>query len=557
MLRALGLALSLVLCAGCGRNPEKAVVADVGDYKITVAELVEFQKKLPQSLRSKKQGIEAQKDYLQSLIDKYIMLTEARAQRLDEDSLFLERFDREVKHRLRRELIKREVWPKVEVSEEEMRKYYEEHKLGRELRVRHIRVATEKEAEKVMEELRKGRPFEELVRKYSMDSSTVARGGDLGRYFRRDEVAHHIGDAVWDLKPGEASGPMKVGNFYEIIQVVDERPVPFEDWKPKLHRILWRRNFRIELDKFIGDLRKKLHVKLKEDNLDLLLARERESGGRPPVFSEDEKKLPLYTFDGGKVTIGDYLKASCRAVVRPKDRNSLLDWIDHLLHNELLTTFAYKEEIDRIPEVAAWIKKKREELLVETLRRKEVKEKVEVSDREVREEYERHKMDLYYLPERRDLTEILVPTRKQAEELLRRIRAGEDMEELAAKYTIRRGLKKLKGKFHMHPSERPVYGSYYDTVMKAPVGKLMGPVKVEKGYAPSDTGYAIFKVTGVVPKRPEPFKRAKRRVRAMVRHKKESQRFGEFIEELREKYRDRVHIYGDKLYLALEQLAKI
>ncbi|RKY64382.1 MAG: hypothetical protein DRP99_02270 [Candidatus Latescibacterota bacterium] len=557
MRRALGLALSLVLCAGCGRNPEKAVVADVGDYKITVAELIEFQKKLPQSLRSKKQGIEAQKDYLQSLIDKYIMLMEAKARGLDEDSLFLQRFDREVKRRLRRELIKREVWPKVKVSEEEMRQYYEEHKLGKALRVRHIRVATEEQAKKVMEELKKGRPFEELVRKYSIDSSTVAKGGDLGKYFRRDEAAYPIGDAVWDLKPGEISGPMKMGNFYEIIQVVDEKPVPFEDWRPKLHRALWRYKFRVELDAFIENLRKKLHVKLNEENLDLLLAKEQESGGRPPVVSEDEKKLPLYTFDGGQITIGDYLKAFGRAKGRPEDRRSLLNWVNYLLPDELLVAFAYKKKIDRIPEVAAWIEKKREELLVETLRRKEVKEKVKVSDQEVREEYERHKMVLYYLPEERDLTEILVPTREQAEELLRRIKAGEDIEELAAKYTTRKGLKKLKGKFHMHPFERPVYGSYYDTVMNAPVGKLMGPVKVEKGYAPSDTGYAIFKVTSVVPKRPEPFKRAKRRVRAMVRYKKESQRFGEFMQELREKYRDRVHIYGDKLYLALEQLAKI
>ncbi|HIE04288.1 MAG TPA: hypothetical protein EYP61_05965, partial [Candidatus Latescibacteria bacterium] len=512
MRRALGLALALALCAGCGRNPRKAVVADVGDYKITVGELIEFQKKLPQSLRSKKQGIEAQEDYLQSLIDKYIMLMEAEARGLGEDSLFLERFNKEVKRKLRSELIKREVWPKVRVSEEEMRRYYEEHKLGRALRVRHIRVATEEEAEKVVGESKKGRPFEELVRKYSIDSTTVDKGGDLERYFRRDEAAYPIGDAIWDLKPGEISEPIRVGNFYEIVQILDEKPVPFEDWKPELRRALWKYKFRVELDAFVENLRKELHVKLHEENMDLLLAKERESGGRPSVVSEDEKKLPLYTFDGGQITIGDYLKAFRGSRRRPMDRKGLLNYVNYLLPDELLVAFAYKKGIDRIPEVVAWIKKKREELLVEILRRKEVGEKVEVSDQEVREEYERHKMDTYYLPEERDFIEILVPTKEQAEELLRRIMAGEDMEELAARYTTRKGLKKLKGKFHMHPFEKPIYGNYYDVVMNAPLGKLIGPVKVEKGYEPSDTGYAVFKVTGVLPKRPEPFERAKHRV---------------------------------------------
>lgn len=547
----------MALCAGCGRNPEKAVVADVGNYRITVGELIEFQKKLPRSLRSKKQGIEAQKDYLQSLVDKYIMLMEARARGLDKDSSFLERFDREVKSKLRRELIKREVWPKVRVSEEEMRKYYEEHKLGRALRVRHIRVAIEEEARKVMEELKKGRPFEELVRRYSIDSSTVDKGGDLGKYFRRDEVAYPIGDTVWDMKPGEISGPMKVGNFYEIVQVLDEKPVPFEDWKPKLHRVLWRYKFHVELDAFVEDLRKKLHVKLKEENLDLLLAKEQESGGRPPAVSEDEEKLPLYTFDGGQVTIGDYLKAFRSSKRRPRDRKSLLDYANYLLTDELLVTFAYRERMDRIPEVASWIKKKRDELLVEALHRKEVEEKVKVSDREVREEYERHKMDLYYLPEEREFTEILVPTKEQAEELLRRIRAGEDMGRLAARYTTDRRTKETKGRSKMVFFKEGLYGrKYYDIVMGAPVGKLMGPVKVKRPTASPDTGYAIFKVTKVTPKRPEPFERAKHRVRANIRYEKESRRFVRFIQDLREKYKGRVHIYKDKLLLALEKLAK-
>ncbi|RKY62866.1 MAG: hypothetical protein DRP95_00415, partial [Candidatus Latescibacterota bacterium] len=544
MRRALGLALALTIAVGCGKKqPAELVVADVGPRKITVGELIVFQRKLPKSLRTEKPGIEGQKDYLQTLIDKYLMLLEAEAQGLEKDSIFVERFNREVKRKLQRELIKRKVWPRITVTEEEMRHYYEEHDLGRAIRVRHIRVADEDQAKKVLEELKKGRPFEELVRKYSLDTTTVDKGGDLGRYFRRDEAVYAIGDVVWNLEPGEVSEPIKVGKYYEIVQVIDQKTIPFEDWRPRLHRALWRNKFYIEREALLERLRKELHLKLHEDHLELLLAKERESGELQPVLSEEEKELPLYTFDGGKITLGDYLKNFRRLRNRPRDREQLLEYVNLLLPEHLLVAEAYRQKIDRIPEVAAWIKKKREELLIRVLRKREVEEKVQISEQEIRDEYERHKMDIYSLPEERDFIEILVPTEEQAKELLRRIRAGEDMEELAARYTTRKGMKKLKGKFHMHPFERAVYGEYYDIVMRAPIGKLMGPVKVEKGYAPSDTGYAIFKVTDVLPRRPEPYEKAKRRVRANLRYERESRRFEEFIRGLREKYRDQVRIF--------------
>ncbi|HID10173.1 MAG TPA: hypothetical protein EYP17_02585 [Candidatus Latescibacteria bacterium] len=556
MRRALGLAIVLAMGAGCGKQPSDLVVADVGPRKITVGELIAFQRKLPESLRTEKPGVEGQKDYLQTLIDKHLMFLEAKARGLEKDYIFVERFNKEVGRKLRYELIKSEVWPKITVSEEEMRQYYEEHDLGRAIRVRHIQVADEDQARKVLEELKKGRSFEELVRKYSLDTTTVDKGGDLGRYFRRDEAIYAIGDVVWNLKPGEVSEPIKAGKYYEIVQVIDQKTIPFEDWRPRLHRALWRNRLYIEQEAFLERLRKELRLRLHEDNLELLLAKERESGEQPPVLSEEELQLPLYTFDGGQITLGDYLKNFRRLRGRPHDREKLLGYVNLLLPERLLSAAAYRYKIDRISEVAAWIEEKREELLIRLLRKREVEDKVQISDQEVREEYEKHKMDIYSLPEERDFIEILVPTEEQAKELLRRIQAGEDMEELAARYTIRKGKKKLKGKFHMHPFERAVYGKYYDIVMNAPIGKLMGPIKVEKGYVSSDTGYAIFKVTGVLPRRPEPYETAKRRVRANLRHERESRMFEEFIRRLREKYRDQVRIYEDNLQVVLEELAR-
>src|SRR5262249_37063946 len=70
-----------------------------------------------------------------------------------------------------------------------------------EYHAKHILVATEPVAQKVVDGLQKGEKFEELAKKESMDSSKE-NGGDLG-WFTPDKMVKPFSDAVLALKPGE------------------------------------------------------------------------------------------------------------------------------------------------------------------------------------------------------------------------------------------------------------------------------------------------------------------------------------------------------------------
>src|SRR5262249_48286509 len=70
-----------------------------------------------------------------------------------------------------------------------------------EYHARHILVATEPFAQKIIQRLDKGEKFDELAKRESMDTSKT-NGGDLN-WFTPDRMVPEFGAAVSALKPGE------------------------------------------------------------------------------------------------------------------------------------------------------------------------------------------------------------------------------------------------------------------------------------------------------------------------------------------------------------------
>ena len=84
---------------------------------------------------------------------------------------------------------------------------------------RHILVATEDEAKAVRARLEAGENFATLAAELSSDTSNNTNGGDLGWIYRGQMVAE-FDDAIWSMKVGEISQPVKTSFGYHIIQVL-------------------------------------------------------------------------------------------------------------------------------------------------------------------------------------------------------------------------------------------------------------------------------------------------------------------------------------------------
>ena len=108
-------------------------------------------------------------------------------------------------------------------SIKELKDYYnknkESFKIPEQVKARHILLKTEKEAEKVLAQLKKGADFATLAKKYSIGPSGK-NGGDLG-YFSRGQMVPAFEKAAFALKKGEISNIVKTQFGYHIIQVED------------------------------------------------------------------------------------------------------------------------------------------------------------------------------------------------------------------------------------------------------------------------------------------------------------------------------------------------
>lgn len=126
----------------------------------------------------------------------------------------------------------------IPVSEDEVKQYYDDnmklYQHEKEIKARYIlfrlnpdapQEEIEKvsaEAQKVLEEAKKGKDFGELAKKYSQDEATASSGGELG-YFTAKKLDPNLWEAALSTKPGEMSGVIRSANGFGILQVEDSR----------------------------------------------------------------------------------------------------------------------------------------------------------------------------------------------------------------------------------------------------------------------------------------------------------------------------------------------
>lgn len=112
----------------------------------------------------------------------------------------------------------------VNVSEKEMKSYYEENQsqfnLPDSYHISQIVVKTKKEAEQTIKELEEGSNFSVLAMERSIDELTASHGGDVG--YINDNSGRYSSafiKAIKKLKPGEWSKALKVEDGYAIVML--------------------------------------------------------------------------------------------------------------------------------------------------------------------------------------------------------------------------------------------------------------------------------------------------------------------------------------------------
>ena len=559
----IGIVLALTSCAKDAQDLEDPVLAEVGDSRITASQLVDFEQRLPDELKSKKTGLDAYRDYLQTIIDKEIFLQEAIKRGLDKTPEVAQKLRKEQEERVLRLLFKREFVDKIKVEEQELHDLYDTAEKETEIKLRLIIVETKVEAEGILQSLQVGKDFAELALGRSLHESTAPKGGEFDGYLTPNRIPVYLKKYIDVLAVGEYSEPIRLPNAqFGIYQITDARPVSFNTVRNELYAKLSEIKTAELVEAFLRELRVEIKFQANAETLQLLqgwiVAERRE-------FTAAERGEILYEFSGGRVDVGDFWDyAEQLDMGFSGDVEESVRWFaeDVLLPRTLFLQAANAKGFGRDPQLVQGQQRRKDALLLLALRQTAVKDQIVVSDEAVKRFYD-ERPELFTAPEEVTLQEIMVKTRDEAVVLKERIAVGEDMGALADEYTLRVEGKGEAGKFHIHAFEQPFYRELLDAVRTVRVGQVQGPVAVTAQAAQvADTNamhqggdyYSVFKVLeSNFDRSPEPFDKAERRARALLKRAEEGRLADQFLMGLRRDYQARIVLYEDRLEAVLPQ----
>jgi len=223
------------------KSPSNPVVGIVEGYPIYLSDIGRAVPTLPDNLR----GLPFDTLFpvvLDRLIDHQALVAMARRKHLDEDPNVRREIATATERILEGALLAKVATPQA--SEEKIQERYTKQYVGRpateETRARHILVATEAEAKKLIAELNKGADFPTLAKQNSRDPDRES-GGDLG-FLRRDQVWPAFADVAFALQPGQFSQNAIHNEFgWHIVKVEERRivaPPTYSEVHDKLRQAL-------------------------------------------------------------------------------------------------------------------------------------------------------------------------------------------------------------------------------------------------------------------------------------------------------------------------------
>ena len=540
---ALGSLALLLICTGCGPQDENPTVAAVGDQTITVQDVRDFLAKLSEYAKGGDAGKVPLRDHLQTMIDTELLVMEARSQGIEKSSAYLTKMIRIRKAKLVGEYERRTIDATVEDGEVE--EYIDREGLARAIRLGDILVADLETAEKAVRAIEGGASFADIARKLSMNEETAARGGDTGRFSTRYEMIPGLAEKLFGLAVGSVSDPVQIGDRYAIFKILDETTAQLNPRQRKrIAEELGRKKRTSAKAELVAGLRDRYRLEPVRDGI--AAAVEALRPGAADV-GHDPSEIELYQYDSGAITAADLIGAAKgrkgNVLETLRDAEQVVAFVErYIVPDVMIQEAAVRQGIDREEEVAQWLKEQGRQVLIRSLRTYVLKERVTISEDDLRQYYEANAERLLH-PEQTEVQEILVRTEIEALRLRELIEDGAAFGDLAKRHSIRsRKVRDDEGQFHVHRYESPQFGGFVEVAVEAEVGELTGPVEVQEGYS-------IFKVLSRERKR-ETFDEAELRVRSQLRRERHRKAFNEYMEELRRRYESEVSIHEDRFEAA-------
>jgi len=368
--------LALVACAG---SASRQVVAVVNGEKIAAADVEAM---LPQNLDSLRADT-VKKQVLDGMITRKLFAQEAKREGLEKDAEY--QVELEQKALVNQRLYDAVTAPGNRLTDAELQAAYK--LLQVEAHLRMISVPDESLARRLAAELEQGAVFETLAVKYSKHPS-AAKGGDAG-FVPLLYIDEPLRTRVTVLKPGQHTEPTQVASVWQIAELLETRPAnpgppPLDSIRPEFERRLKQLQRRELANQYMAKLRQR--ITYNPEGLDILC--------RPiDSITEADKAVAVAYKDKSKyVKVARLLPVAARF---PAMLDSAMKKyaVRRYIEEDLMYEDALRMGLERAPDIVRQLAAKREDVLYNTLFKKEITDKLVVTDADVMDYFQQHRQN--------------------------------------------------------------------------------------------------------------------------------------------------------------------
>ncbi|HEC99953.1 MAG TPA: hypothetical protein ENN18_06200 [Proteobacteria bacterium] len=424
----IGLLLLLAACSGFMISGEKPV-AWVDGVPVTEGDLKEALKITHRTEAVRPDEHLDLMDYVNKLIDERLIVQEAYRMGLDKDPWVQNKMH---EYKLRESVVrlyKEEVQDRVWVSDDEMRRFYNEQM--EETHIRQLTVGNEENALNIRDQIAAGSDMAALAREHSIDMFKD-KGGDRG-FLRRWQLPEAVRDIAFSLKAGQITPVIKTPSGYQIIKIEEKKPAPeksLEEIRQVAEKHFRKKKEEAQGQEVLKRYHKQADIVISEDLLAELPVSV--DAARDERWTKDER--PIVKIGEEILTVRDFYQqlkdipgSKLVADNPPALKRKFVDnWIDRKLVDIVALNRHYEQDAD----FGRMLKYYEEYLLKKIFAQKVIYSQIKVSDELLRDYYGKHR-DKYLKPVQYRIRQITVSDEAQARAILEQLRGGADFAWLA------------------------------------------------------------------------------------------------------------------------------
>jgi peptidyl-prolyl cis-trans isomerase SurA len=299
-------------CQGC--SPEKMEEEYKDRSKTLLRDLIDQQLLIQ---RGKDMGLSVETEVIKRLDDirKQNNLTslEDLEKAVEGEGLSWEDYKAQIRNSLlTQEVIRKEVGSRINIGQEEVNQYYDQHKqefnrpeqvvlseifLSTERKSPEEAAAVYQKAEDLHNRVAKGEEFSELAKRYS-EGSTAKDGGGLGT-FERGQLSKQLEEVVFKMNRDQVTDVIQTKTGYEILRVVDHYQAglqPKNKVETEIMNRIYMQKMQPNLRDFLAQLREESYVTVKPGYTDTAAVPGasviQEVSPTPDTPQKNKKKLP-------------------------------------------------------------------------------------------------------------------------------------------------------------------------------------------------------------------------------------------------------------------------